>query len=218
MRIKFVGHSCFLLTSEDGIRIVTDPYEHAAYDGAVKYRPVDEEAEIVLITHGHPDHNYTANIRGEPEIISSIGDQTVAGIDIMGVPSFHDTSKGSERGSNIIFRVVIDGISVCHLGDLGHIIDEKTAVKIKPVDVLLIPVGGFFTIGKDESDSIIQIIDPDLVIPMHFKTAGVDFPIAPVDDFLESRQNVTRDGSSEVELAGGSLPSGILVLDPAAVP
>ncbi len=218
MQIKFIGHSCFLLTSEDGTRILTDPYEHAAYDGAVKYRPVDEEAEIVLVTHGHPDHNYTADVRGEPEIISSIGAQTVAGIDIMGVPSFHDTSKGSERGSNIIFKAVIDGISVCHLGDLGHIISEETAGRIKPVDVLFMPVGGFFTIGKEESDSIIQALEPDLVIPMHFKTAGADFPIAPVDDFLEGRQNVTRDGSSEVELAGDGLPSGILVLDPAAVP
>ncbi|MFV2081994.1 MAG: MBL fold metallo-hydrolase, partial [bacterium] len=130
----------------------------------------------------------------------------------------HDTSKGSERGSNIIFKAVIDGISVCHLGDLGHIISEETAGRIKPVDVLFMPVGGFFTIGKEESDSIIQALEPDLVIPMHFKTAGVDFPIAPVDDFLEGRQNVTRDGSSEAELTGDGLPAGILVLDPAAVP
>lgn len=134
------------------------------------------------------------------------------------MPSFHDTSKGSERGSNIIFKLDIDGISVCHLGDLGHTIDEETTAKIRPVDILLMPVGGFFTVGKAESDSIIQSLDPTLVIPMHFKTEGVDFLIAPVDDFLEGRQNVTMAGTSEVEISADNLPTGIMVLDPASVP
>lgn len=218
MKIKYIGHSCFLFISKNGTRILTDPYEHGAYDGAVKYEPVEEEAEIVLVSHDHPDHNCTGDIRGEPEIISAIGNRLVEDIEISGVSAFHDTSKGSERGSNIVFRFVVDDISVCHLGDLGHTLEDSAAAQLKPVDVLLMPVGGFFTIGSGESDAIIGALAPSLVIPMHYKTEGVDFPIAPVDEFLEGRKNIAPAGSSEVEFTKKSLPLGILVLEPAAVP
>ncbi len=218
MKVKYIGHACFLFVSVNGTRIVTDPYDHTAYEGAIRYEPVDEEADIVLVSHGHPDHNYTADIRGEPVIISSIGNQIVEDIEISGLGTYHDTTKGSERGSNIIFRAVVDGISICHLGDLGHILDDSSAEQIKPVDVLLMPVGGFFTIGTGESDEVIGTLAPKLVIPMHYKTESLDFPIAPVDDFLEGRGDVTRTGSSEAEFTKEKLPSGIMVLEPAAAP
>ena len=218
MKIKYIGHSAFLLTTGDGTRIVTDPYEPGSYDGGVKYRPIGEEADVVLVSHGHPDHNYPAGVPGSFTVLDKPGENTVSGVNILGVPAFHDSSGGAERGEVVIFRIEADGLSVCHLGDLGHTLGEGIAADLKPVDVLLIPVGGFFTVGKEEVDSLIATLEPRLVIPMHFKTAGVDFPIAPVDDFLAGREGVQRDGRSEIELSTTDLPRGILVLEPANLP
>ncbi len=218
MKIKYIGHACFLLTTEKGIRIMTDPYEPGAYDGAVKYRPACEPADVVLVSHGHPDHCHVQSVEGEPSVVEAAGTSSFDGVQVEGIDTFHDTSEGSERGSNLIFRVKADGLTVCHLGDLGHTLDEETAGRIRPVDVLMIPVGGFFTVGSEEADAIIGSLGPKLVIPMHFKTEGVDFPIAPVDTFLAGRKGVDRRESSEVILSPGNLPEGILVLTPANLP
>lgn len=218
MRVKYIGHSCFLIEAADGTRVITDPYEPGCYDGALKYRPVSEEADIVLISHDHADHNWSSGVGGDPVIISDGSPRTVKGIEIIGVATFHDTSQGSERGGNVIFRLVVDKLAICHLGDLGHTLDDNEASRLKPVDILLLPVGGFFAIGAEESDDIIGALSPRLVIPMHFKTDGVDFPIAPVDNFLADRKGVTRVGGPEVILLAEDLPAGTLVLDPAALP
>lgn len=218
MKIKYIGHSCFLVTTDNGTRIVTDPYEPGSYDGAVKYRPVGEDADIVLVSHSHPDHNHLDSVSGSPRVIDQAGTSSADGIDILGVSTYHDTSEGSERGSNIIFRIEADGLTLCHLGDLGHLLDDATAHHLRPVDILMLPVGGFFAIGSEEADPIIEALQPGLVIPMHFKTEGVDFPIAPVDDFLSGREGVVREGSSEVEVTASNLPKGVLVLEPANLP
>lgn len=218
MRIKYLGHSCFLVTTDNGTRIVTDPYEPGAYDGAVKYRPVGQEADIVLVSHGHPDHSHIESVSGNPRVVQEAGAVAIEDVNILGVSTYHDTSEGSERGTNVIFRLEADGLSLVHAGDLGHTLDEATAHQLKPVDILMMPVGGFFTIGSEEMDALIDALQPGLVIPMHFKTEGVDFPIAPVDDFLSGRGKVVRPGESEVEVDAFSLPEGILVLEPANLP
>ena len=218
MKIKYIGHACFLVTADNGTRIITDPYEPGSYDGAVKYRPVGEEAEIVLVSHGHPDHNHIASVSGNPLVVDEAGANTVDGIKILGVSTYHDTSQGSERGGNIIFRFEVDGLALCHLGDIGHTLDDATAHQLRPVDILMLPVGGFFTIGSHEADSLIDSLMPGLVIPMHFKTEGVDFPIAPVNEFLAGRKEVLWEGESEVEVTAANLPEGVLVLNPANLP
>ena len=218
MKIKYIGHSCFLVTTGSGTRIITDPYEPRAFDGALKYRPVGEEADIVLVSHDHADHNHTASVSGNPRVVEEAGANNIEGINILGVSTYHDTSEGSERGANIIFRFEADGLALCHLGDIGHTLDDATAKQLEPVDILMLPVGGFFTIGSKEVGSLIDSLMPRLVIPMHFKTDGVDFPIAPVDDFLSGRKGVVREGASEVEVTASSLPEGVLVLEPAKLP
>jgi len=218
MKIKYVGHACFLVTTGDGTRILTDPYEPGSFDGAVKYRPISEGADLVLVSHGHPDHNYVAGVPGSPRVVDHSGETTAGDVSIIGVPCWHDASRGSERGENIVFRIEADGLSVCHLGDLGHPLDAETAGAILPVDVLLLPVGGFFTVGNDEADGIMGALAPKLVIPMHYQTVGVDFPIAPVDVFLDGRDGVRFGHSSEVEFSPEDLPDGILVLEPANLP
>ena len=218
MKIKYIGHACFLMTTENGTRIVTDPYEPGSYDGAVKYRPVGEEADIVLVSHGHPDHNHTASVSGNPRVVEEAGANIFDGIKILGISTYHDTSQGSERGGNIIFRFEVDGLALCHLGDIGHTLDDATAHQLRPVDILMLPVGGVFAIGSDEADALIDSLRPGLVIPMHYKTEGVDFPIAPVNEFLSGRKEVLWEGESEVEVTAGSLPEGVLVLNPANLP
>ncbi len=218
MKIKFIGHSCFLITTGDGTRIITDPYEAGCYDGAMKYRPIEDQAEIVLVSHDHPDHCASAEVPGNPRVVDEPGRMSFGAAEISGVQVWHDTSGGAERGRNIIFVIRADGLAVCHMGDIGHSLDRATAQKILPVDVLLLPVGGYFTADEKTVDQIIGVLDPRLVIPMHFKTAGCDFPIAPVDDFLKGRQGVARSGSSQVSLKAGEIPEGILVLEPANLP
>jgi len=218
MKIKYIGHACFLVTTDGGTRIITDPYEPGCFEGALKYRAVDETADIVLVSHDHADHNHTSGVSGNPRIVTEAGSNTLNGIKILGVSTYHDTSEGSERGSNIIFRFEADGLTLCHLGDLGHTLDDATAHQLRPVDILMLPVGGFFAIGSEEADPLMASLMPKLVIPMHFKTEGVDFPIAPVDDFLSGRDGVVREGESEVEVTAGNLPEGVLVLEPAKLP
>jgi len=218
MKIKYIGHSCFLVTTDEGTRIITDPYEPGCFDGAMKYLPVEEDAEIVLVSHGHADHCHTQSVGGNPRVVDKAGASKVNGVKILGFSTYHDTSEGSERGENIIFRLEADGLVLCHLGDLGHTLDEATSQQLRPVDILMIPVGGFFTIGSSEADSMIDSLKPGLVIPMHFKTEGVDFPIAPVDDFLSERKEVLWNEGSEVELNAGNLPEGVMVLNPANLP
>lgn len=218
MKIKFIGHSCFLITTGDGTRILTDPYEPGCYGGALKYSPIEDQAEIVLVSHGHPDHCASGKVPGKPRVVEDPGATSIGAVEVLGISVWHDTSGGAERGGNIIFRIKADGMTVCHMGDVGHGMDPGTAQKIFPVDVLLLPVGGYFTADAETIDDIIRVLNPTLVIPMHFKTAGCDFPIAPVEDFIRGREGVARPGSSQISLTAGKIQSGILVLEPANLP
>ncbi|MGQ9464482.1 MAG: MBL fold metallo-hydrolase [bacterium] len=213
MKIKFLGHAAFLITSEQGIRIITDPYKPGCYGGGIKYGPITEEADVVLISHDHDDHNET-NIKGNPIFVREKGKKEVKGIVINGIEVFHDKSGGKERGKNIIFNMLIDGLNVVHMGDVGHIISKSDADKVGNVDILFIPVGGYFTIDANDADSIIELLNPKVVIPMHFKTAKCDFPIAPVDDFIKNKEVKRVEG--ELEIKKVDLPSNkvIYVLTP----
>ena len=186
MKIKFLGHAAFLLTSDAGVRIITDPYKPGCFDGGIKYDKITEEADIVTISHEHDDHNET-NINGNPTFIKKSDKQTVEQITISGVDVYHDTNEGKERGTNIIYNMLIDGMNVVHLGDIGHNLSPQEVAKVGNVDILLIPVGGFFTIDADVADTISETLKPKIVIPMHFKTDKCGFPIAAIDDFTKDK-------------------------------
>jgi L-ascorbate metabolism protein UlaG (beta-lactamase superfamily) len=213
MKIKFLGHASFLITSEKGVRIITDPYKPGCYGGGIKYDAITEEADIVTISHEHDDHNET-KIKGNPVFVRGAGGKEVKGINIFGYEVYHDKSSGKERGKDIIYNMEIDGVNVAHLGDLGHTLTKSDAEKIGRVDVLLIPVGGYFTIDAKDAEDIVNLLKPKVVIPMHFKTAKCDFPIAPVDDFIKNKEVKRMDG--EVEIKKESLPNKteIYVLKP----
>lgn len=213
MKIKFLGHASFLITSNKGIRVITDPYKPGCFDGGIQYGPITEEADIVTISHEHDDHNET-NIRGNPSFVRDSRARTIQDIMVAGVDVYHDTNAGNERGSNIIYNMMIDGINVVHLGDLGHELNPDDVKKVGNVDVLFVPIGGYFTMDASTVDKVISALKPKVIIPMHFKTEKCGFPIAPLDDFIQGKKVEQKNG--EVEITKDSLPktTAIYVLHP----
>lgn len=212
MKIEYLGHASFRITSSAGVSIVTDPYEPGGYDGAIGYGKPTEPADIVTISHEHGDHNYPAAVPGNPEVVKGAGRHKAKGVEINGVATFHDENQGAERGSNTVMCFDIDGVKVCHAGDLGHQPNEAQRAAIGQVDVLLVPVGGVFTVDPAGASKVVESLKPKVVIPMHFKTDKIGFPIAKPEDFLAGKADVKKTGGSHVELNKDSLPSSTQVI------
>ena len=204
MKIKWLGHASFLITSADGVKIITDPY---ATGMGIDYGEIQESADVVVISHGHPDHNNVAAVKGNPETVSNPGTKTVKGIEFNGIPTFHDEDGGRQRGPNTVFTFTVDGVKTCFLGDLGHQLTGEEAGLIGDVDLLLVPVGGFYTVDADGATRVCDTLKPKVILPMHCKTDKCQYPIAPVDEFLKGKEGVRRENTSEVEFAKEKLPS-----------
>ena len=211
MKIRYLAHSSFLITADDGTRIITDPYTTG---DEFKYAPVTETADIVTVSHDHFDHNNTGGIKGDPQIVRESG--TVKGITFKAVPTAHDDKGGGERGTNTVMCMVVNGVRIVHLGDLGHFLTDNQVTEIHKVHVLLVPVGGFFTIDAAAATEVAEQVRARVIIPMHYKTDKSELPIAPVDEFLKTKDNVTMVDGSEVEFTVPTLPAGpqIMVLKP----
>jgi L-ascorbate metabolism protein UlaG (beta-lactamase superfamily) len=214
MKIKWLGHSCFLITSKNGTRVITDPY---TVGGGISYSPIKETVDIVVVSHGHNDHNNVSAIPGKPEVVKGNGTKTAKGIQFKGIASYHDSSQGEQRGPNTIFCFNVDDLKLCHLGDLGHMLSPAQINEIGAVDILFAPVGGFFTIDASVASQVCDQLKPKVVIPMHFKTPKCAYPIAGIEDFLRGKKDVRRLRDSEVQLERGELPSAteIVLLQPA---
>jgi L-ascorbate metabolism protein UlaG (beta-lactamase superfamily) len=211
MKIKYLAHAAFLITAENGVKIITDPYNTGH---GFKYAAIQETADIVTVSHEHGDHNNTGVIQGNPQVLRTGGE--VKGIKIKATAAAHDDINGSQRGKNTIFCLNVDGVNVCHLGDLGHELSAAQLIDIGPVDVLIIPVGGFFTIDADTATKVSSQIKPKIIIPMHYKTDKADLPIKGVDEFLKGKSGVNQSNKSEIEVKAGNLPktAQIIVLVP----
>jgi L-ascorbate metabolism protein UlaG (beta-lactamase superfamily) len=216
MRVKYLGHAAFELVSDSGSKIVFDPYESGSYDGALKYGAITGSYDLAVVSHAHPDHSDESVKASAKRVIDSAGEFDLEGMHVKTSPTYHDESKGSERGENLISVVELEGMRVAHLGDLGHPLSEEELASIKGVDLLLIPVGGFFTIDATIAADIVRKAEPKVVIPMHFKTDKVDFPIAPVDQFVELMENVETLGGSTLDIEKDETAGGmrVVVLDP----
>ncbi len=214
MKAKWLGHACFLITSKSGIKVITDPY---AVGGGINYSPVRESADVVLVSHDHDDHNNVSTVQGKPEVLKGTGTKTAKGIPFKGIATSHDASQGMERGSNTVFCFAIDDLRLCHLGDLGHILSPRQVTGIGSVDILFVPVGGFFTIDARVAGQVCDQLKPRIIIPMHFKTPKCVYPIAGVEDFLKGRKAVRKVAGSEVEFEREKLSTApeIVLLQPA---
>jgi len=204
MKVKWLGHSCFLITSGDGVRIITDPY---AVGGGINYCPIKETADVVVVSHEHDDHSNISAVQGKPEVVKGDGIKTAKGVQFKGVATYHDAAQGGQRGPNTIFCFTIDDIKLCHLGDLGHVLSPAQVTEIGTVDILLVPVGGFYTINASVASQVCDQLKPKIVIPMHFKTPNCAYPITGVEDFLKGKKNVRRMEDSEVDLERERLPA-----------
>jgi len=214
MEITWYGHAAFLITTGQGVKIITDPYKPG---GGILYKAIPDEADIVTVSHEHSDHNYVEGLPGKPTVIKGAGRHEVKGVVVEGVATYHDDAGGSQRGDNTVFTVVADDIRVCHLGDLGHVLSDKEVQHIGQVDVLCIPVGGFFTIGPEEATTVAEQLRPQLIFPMHVKTAQCTLPIEPVDAFLQGKKEVRKLDASTFAFTKEALEKGlgIVVLQPA---
>ncbi len=170
MEITYLGHSSFKIKGKSAV-VITDPFDSDAV--GLKF-PKKLEADLVTVSHEHSDHNALAAVEGTPFVINRPGEYEVKGVGVVGVGTFHDDEKGAKRGNNTIFRIEIEGVSIVHLGDLGHVLSSAEVDALDGVNILLVPVGGVYTIGPAQAVAVINDIEPNIVIPMHYAREGLD--------------------------------------------
>jgi len=179
MEICWLGHSCYRIRGHQAT-VITDPYSPD-----LGYSLGKPTARIVTVSHQHPGHCYTQGIGGQPRLVTGPGEYEISGVIIIGIATFHDGDKGRKRGKNTIYLMEIDEISVCHLGDLGHVLTAEQVEELGNVDVLLLPVGGVSTINAPMAAEIVRQLEPKAVVPMHYKTEALNWELEPVDRFLK---------------------------------
>ncbi|MCL4389810.1 MAG: MBL fold metallo-hydrolase [Patescibacteria group bacterium] len=208
MEIYPLGHSSFKIKGKN-TTIITDPYDPAM----VGHKFPKTEADIMTVSHHHGDHDHVGDFAGF--IVDGPGEYEVGGVTIFGVATFHDDKNGAERGVNMVYNLVIDGVKVCHLGDLGHKLTDAQLEKIGNVDVLLIPVGGFYTIDAKTAAAVVAQLEPRIVIPMHYLPAGKPVKLdklAPVTDFLKEMGAETVQPQSKLVTSKDKLPETTTVV------
>jgi L-ascorbate metabolism protein UlaG (beta-lactamase superfamily) len=210
IEITWLGHSCFRIKGKEAT-VLTDPY-----DESIGYSLGEPKANIVTSSHPHPGHGFTSGVGGEPRIVRGPGEYEIAGIFITGIGTFHDSTKGSERGKNTVYLIEMDDMRLCHLGDLGHPLTAEQAEDIDGVDVMLVPVGGLSTIDAAAAVETVRLLQPRIVIPMHFQTEVLHVQLAPVDRFLREmgmKAGLSAQPRFSITKAGLSEETQVVVLD-----
>lgn len=197
MKIEYLGHSCFVLTESTGKTVVTDPYGEIGYE-----LPKGIQADAVTVSHSHFDHNNIDGIEGTPLVFKEEGTYELDGVSIDAIRSYHDEEKGDKRGGNLIFKFRMDGLDICHMGDLGEECSAELIELLLPVNILLIPVGGNYTIDSEQAKEYVDRIMPEIVIPMHYKTKESKIDIDKPDDFLDlfEKDDIIDEGENQIEL------------------
>ncbi len=217
MNITWHGQSCFQINvnpkNNSKINIVIDPF-----DENIGLRVPSLEADILLITHNHPDHNNIKAVKGSPFIIDGPGEYDIKGVYIQGFPAFHDASQGEERGKITIYTIEAEEIKLCHLGDLGQKeLTEGQLEKIGDIDVLMIPIGGIYTINATEAMKIMSQIEPKIIIPMHYQIPKLKLKLEGLDKFLKSLGIKTLEPLNKLSVKKKDIAEGeakIIVLNP----
>jgi len=200
MDISWLGHSCFRIRGSHAT-VITDPYSPN-----LGYSLGKPTARIVTVSHQHPGHSYISGIGGDPKPVTGPGEYEISGVLIIGIATFHDGEGGRERGKNTVYLMELDEISVCHLGDLGHVLTGEQVEEIDNVDVLLLPVGGVSTINAPLAAEVVRQLEPKAVIPMHYKTPALSLELEPVERFLKEIGAKEVNPLSKLSLTKSSLP------------
>ncbi|MBQ8319577.1 MAG: MBL fold metallo-hydrolase [Clostridia bacterium] len=179
MKIQFLGHSCFKLTESTGTTVITDPYSGIGYE-----LPKGLEADAVTVSHDHYDHNNVKGVKTK-RVIRGEGFYELPGVEITGVKSYHDEEEGRKRGENVIYKFRMDGMDICHMGDIGEDCSAELIEMLLPVNILLIPVGGTYTVDAERAKEYVDRIMPDVVIPMHYKSRHLTIDLDRAQGFLD---------------------------------
>lgn len=209
MEISWLGHSCFRIKGRQAT-VITDPYSPEL--GYTLGKPT---ARIVTVSHQHPGHSYVQGVGGEPKPLRGPGEYEISGVLIIGIATFHDADNGRKRGKNTVYLMEVDEVTVCHLGDLGHVLTDEQAEQVDNVDVLLLPVGGVSTIDAPMAAEVVRQLEPKVVVPMHYKTEALKRELAPVDRFLKEMglKEVTSQPKLSFTKANLPISTQVFLLD-----
>ncbi len=213
MDVTWLGHGCFRLRGR-GAAVVTDPYPPSI---GLKLQRLD--GDLVTVSHEHENHNYTQVMRDAYEIRGP-GEYEVAGVSVIGVPTFHDAEKGAKHGRNTVYLIEIDDVRVCHLGDLGHRLDDAEAEAISSPDVLLVPVGGNTAINAVQAAEVVRQLEPRFVVPMHYAIPGLKLQLDTLDRFLKEMAVTSAEPQPKlsVQASSGEYDTKVVVLEPKIEP
>jgi L-ascorbate metabolism protein UlaG (beta-lactamase superfamily) len=200
MEITWFGYSCFRLKGKN-TSLITDPFPPG-----LGYSLEKQSARIVTVSHNHPNHSFSQAIAGEPKVVYRPGEYEIGGVLVIGISTFHDAENGTVLGSNNVYAIEVDDVNICHLGDLGHPLSSKQIEELGNVDVLLVPVGGGSTISASQAAAMVRIIEPKIVIPMHYKTLTLTKPLDGVDKFLKEMGLTEIASLPKLTVTRASLP------------
>jgi L-ascorbate metabolism protein UlaG (beta-lactamase superfamily) len=211
--VTWLGHGCFRLRGRSAA-VVTDPYPPAI---GLKLQRLD--ADLVTISHEHENHSYRQAVREAYEIRGP-GEYEVAGVAVIGVPTYHDAEKGAKKGRNTVYLIEIDDVRVCHLGDLGHSLDDTQAETLSSADVLLVPVGGHSAINATQAAEVVRQLEPRYVVPMHYAIPGLKLHLDPIDKFLKEIGLTAGEAQPKltVQASAGEYETKLVLLEPRAEP
>ena len=179
MDITWLGHSCFRIRGNQAV-IITDPFPPG-----MGYTLGKQTVDFVTVSHPHPSHSYDEGISGEHRLVRGPGEYEISGVLILGITTYHDSIKGQSRGKNTVYLMEVDGVAICHLGDIGHVLGDEQVEEMGNVDILMVPVGGVSTINAAMAAEVIRKLEPRVVLPMHYKTPKTNRDLEPVDNFLK---------------------------------
>lgn len=202
MQLIWYGHSCFLIKTDTGKRILMDPFENS-----IGYGNNFPKSDLITISHSHFDHSYLNSINEKTKIINKLGFFDMNFITLEGISSYHDKCNGAKRGPNIIYILKINNLIICHLGDLGHIPSNLILEQLKNIDVLLIPIGGHFTLNGFDAAKLCNLLSPKYIIPMHYKTNSTSLYLDDPKTFITSMKNIKKINSNIVDFCNLSFNS-----------
>jgi L-ascorbate metabolism protein UlaG (beta-lactamase superfamily) len=210
VEITWLGHACFRIKGSQAV-VITDPFPPG-----IGYSLGNPTADVVTISHWHPSHSYIQGIKGEPRVVKGPGEYEIAGVLILGLTTYHDSVKGQTRGKNTVFLMEVDGVAICHLGDIGHILGDEAIEEMGNVDILMVPVGGVSTIVPAMAAEIIRKVEPKVVIPMHYKTPTAVRDLEPVENFLKEMGQAQVEPRPKLNISKSNLPitTQVFVLNP----
>jgi len=209
MEITWLGYSCFRIKGKE-ITVITDPYPPGL--GYSLGRP---QANIVTVSHFHPEHSYTQAVSGQYKVIKGPGEYELKDTFITGIATWHDAAEGQKLGKNTVYVLEMEGVTLCHLGDLGHQLSSELVEDVGDIDVLFLPVGGVSTIGGSLAAEIVRRLTPKVAIPMHYKTTTLKKDLEPLDKFLKEMGIKEQTSQPKLSISRSNLPAStqVIVLD-----